>query len=297
MEKWRRKKFDKSLGFVAVVLIPVMLQYTLTTVVPMVMSFVLTFTDWSLLGDGRFIGLANWRQLLGDHLVWQSLKITVFYALLVVIPTVVMGLGLALLINRRSRGVGFFKGVWFLPVITSTIVIASIWKWLFSAENDGVINSLLGFWGIAPQFFLGTHLALRTVAVLGVFQSLGTAMVYFFAGLKGIEVDMIEAARVDGCTGGQSFFYITLPLLKPTFTYVLIIMTSGALKVFDSVYTLFNQTGGPVNSANVLVMHIWRTSFFSMKMGYGSTIAYLLFFLILIISLFQFWLTGKDIMK
>ena len=296
MEK-RRKKFDKSLGFVAVVLIPVFLQYTLTTVVPMVMSFVLTFTDWSLIGAGKLIGLANWRQWGSDPLVWQSLKITVFYALLVVIPTVVMGLGLALLINRRCWGVGFFKGGWFLPVITSTIVIASIWKWLFSAEDNGIINSFLGFLGIAPQFFLGSRMALTTVAMLGVFQSLGTAMVYFFAGLKGIETDMIEAARVDGCTGGQRFFYITLPLLKPTFTYVLIIMTSGALKVFDSVYTLFNQTGGPENSANVLVMHIWRTSFFSMKMGYGSTIAYLLFFLILMISLFQFWLTSKDIMK
>ena len=99
---------------------------------------------------------------------------------------------------------------------------------------------------------------------------------------------------MDGCTAKQSFFHVTLPLLKPTLAYVLIIMTSGAVKVYDSIYMLFNQTGGPMNVANTLVMHTWRTSFTMMQMGYGSTIAYVLFFLILIISIIQFAVTSKD---
>ena len=119
-------------------------------------------------------------------------------------------------------------------------------------------------------------------------------MIYFYAGLKGISMELIEAAKVDGCTAKQSFFHVTLPLLKPTLAYVLIIMTSGALKVYDSIYMLFNQTGGPMNVANTLVMHTWRTSFTMMQMGYGSTIAYVLFFLILIISIIQFAVTSKD---
>ena len=284
----------KSLGFVWIVLIPVLIQYTLTSVVPMVMSFVLTFTDWSLMGTKRFIGGANWAALVQDPEVWNSLKVTLLYALYVVIPTVIVGLGLALIINSKRRGVGFFKATYFFPVITSTVVIASIWKWLFVANDTGVINQMLGMFGIPPQFFFGTDLALVTVALLGIFQSVGTTMVYFYAGLKGIPSDLIEAAKVDGCNGRQSFLRITLPLLKPTFAYVLIIMTSGALKVFDSIYMLYNQTGGPQNVANSLVMHTWRTSFLLMRMGYGSTIAYVLFFLILLVSIAQFALTSRD---
>lgn len=284
----------KSLGFVWIVLIPILIQYTLTSVIPMIMSFVLTFTDWSLMGTKHFIGGANWMALMRDPEVWNSLKVTLLYALYVVPPTVVIGLGLALIINAKRKGVGFYKASYFFPVITSTVVIASIWKWLFVASDAGVINQILGLFGIPPQFFFGTDLALFTVALLGIFQSVGTTMVYFYAGLKGIPMDLIEAAKVDGCTPGQSFRKITLPLLKPTFTYVLIIMTSGALKVFDSIYMLYNQTGGPQNVANSLVMHTWRTSFFLMRMGYGSTIAYILFFLILIVSIVQFALTSRD---
>lgn len=284
----------RSLGFVWVVLIPILIQYTLTTMVPMVMSFVLTFTDWSLMGIKNYIGLANWKRLLNDPEVWNSLKVTVTYALYVVIPVVVLGLILALIINQKRRFVGFFKATYFFPVITSSIVLASIWKWLFVATDTGVINQLIGLVGIPPQFFFGQDLALFTVALLGIFQSLGTSMVYFYAGLKGIPTELIEAAKVDGCTATQSFFRVTLPLLKPTFAYVLIIMTSGALKVYDSIYMMFNQTGGPMNAANTLVMHTWRTSFTMMQMGYGSTIAYVLFFLILIISIIQFTVTNKD---
>lgn len=284
----------KSLGFIWIVLIPILIQYTVTSVIPMVMSFVLTFTDWSLIGARNFIGLENWNKMLHDPEVWNALKVTLLYALYVVIPSVLGGLGLALLINARRRCVGMFKAVYFFPVITSTVVIASIWKWLFVANDTGVINQLLGWFGVGPLFFFGTDLALPTVALLGVFQSLGTTMVYFYAGLKGIPTELIEAAKVDGCTGVQSFFHVTMPLLKPTLTYVLIIMTSTALKVFDSIYTLYNQTGGPQNVANSLVMHVWRTSFLSMRMGYGSTIAFVLFFLILIVSIAQFALTNKD---
>lgn len=289
-----RREHWRSLGFIWVVLIPILIQYTLTSMVPMVMSFVLTLTDWSLLGVKHYIGLANWKRLLTDPEVWNSLKVTVLYALYVVIPVVVLGLILALIINQKRRFVGFYKGTYFFPVITSSIVLASIWKWLFVATDTGVINQLIGLIGIPPQFFFGKDLALFTVALLGIFQNLGTSMVYFYAGLKGIPTELIEAAKVDGCSARQSFFHVTLPLLKPTLAYVLIIMTSGALKVYDSIYMLFNQTGGPMNAANTLVMHTWRTSFTMMQMGYGSTIAYVLFFLILIISIIQFTVTNKD---
>lgn len=290
--RWGRMK---SGLFVWIILIPVLIQYTLTSVVPMLISFFLTFTDWNLVGAWKFVGLDNWKRLLSDAAVWHSLKVSVLYALYSVIPTMVIGLLLALAVNTKKRGTAFFKSAWFFPVITSVVVVASIWKWMFTAEPDGIINQALSLIGIAPQFFFGTQLALLTVAVLGIYQSAGTAMVYYYAGLKGIDGNLYEAAKVDGCTGMQAFFHITLPLLRPTMAYVLITLTSGALKIFDSVYTLYNQTGGPQNVANTLVMHVYRTGFFNMQMGYGSTIAYLLFIIIMIISVIQYRITNRDV--
>ena len=260
----------------------------------MAMSFVLTFTNWSLMGVKQFIGLANWARLFQDAQVWNSLKVTFLYAVYMVVPTVVIGLMLSLIINQRRKLVNFYKATYFFPVITSAIVVASIWKWMFVADGTGIVNQLLGAFGIAPIFWFGPDCALLTVALLGIFQSVGTTMVYFYAGLKGISSDLIEAAQVDGCTPSQCFWRITLPLLKPTFAYVLIIMTSGALKVYDSIYMLYNQTGGPLNTCNSLVMHTWKTSFQMMQFGYGSTIAYVLFIMILIISIVQFAVTSKD---
>ncbi len=285
----------KSGIFVWVVLVPILIQYTLTSVLPMLISFFLTFTNWSLIGTWNFIGLDNWKRLLSDTAVWHSLKVSVLYTLYVVLPTVIIGLLLALAVNTKKKGTGFFKSAWFFPVITSTVVVACIWRWMFTAEENGIINTVLGIFGIKPQFFFGKDLALFTVALLGIYQSIGTAMVYFYAGLKGIDADLHEAAKVDGATSWQAFFRITLPLLRPTMAFVLITLTSSALKVFDSVYTLYNQTGGPQNSADTLVMRVYRTSFFSLEMGYGSTIAYLLFVIILIISVIQYRITNKDI--
>lgn len=290
--KWDR---IKSGMFVWIILIPILIQYTLTSVVPMLVSFFLTFTDWNLVGTWNFVGLDNWKRLFSDQAVWHSLKVSVLYALYSVIPTVVIGLLLALAVNTKKKGTAFFKSVWFFPVITSVVVVASIWKWMFTAEADGIINQVLGFFGIEPRFFFGTRLALVTVALLGIYQSVGTAMVYYYAGLKGIDTNLHEAAKVDGCTGAQVFFHITLPLLRPTMAYVLITLTSGALKVFDSVYTLYNQTGGPQNAANTLVMHVYRTGFFNMQMGYASTIAYLLFVIIMAISVIQYQVTNRDV--
>lgn len=281
--------------FVWIVLIPVIAQYTLTSIVPMLISFFLTFTDWNLLGMWHFTGIQNWIRMFSDSNVWHSFAVTIEYAFLVVVPTLVIGLLLALAVNTKKSGTGFFKSAWFFPVITSQVVVASIWKWLFSGESNGIINEMLGLLGIEAQFWFGPGLALFTVALLGIYQSIGTAMVYFYAGLKSIPEELVEAAKVDGCTGLRAFWHVTLPLLRPTMTYVLITLSSQSLKVFDSIYTLYDQTGGPQNVANSLVMLIYRTSFFNMQMGYGSTIAYLLFFIILVISLIQYKLTNTEI--
>lgn len=297
MKKGKNKKTGKlrSRLFVWGVLIPILFQYTLTSVIPMLMNLFLTFTNWSLVGQWKLVGLENWKRLAADPGVWHSLRVSLLYALYVVIPTVVIGLMMAAAINSKKRGAAVFKSIWFIPVITSTVVIASVWRWLFTSDAKGIINQILGVFGIKPQFFFGPDLALFTAALLGIYQSVGTAMVFFFAGLKGIDTDLREAALVDGCAERQVFFRVTLPLLRPTMAYVLITITASSLKVFDSIYTLYSQTGGPQNVANTLVMHVYRTSFFSMDMGYGSTIAFMLFLIIMFISVIQYRTTNRDV--
>lgn len=292
---WIRKDKVQTLLFIWSVLIPILILFILTSIVPLVLSLFATFFDWSLLGYRKFIGLDNWVRMLQDPAVWHSFKVTIIYTVITVIPSVVLGLLLAFIINHKVRFVGFFKSVYFLPVITSMVVIAGIWKWLFVADEEGFINQLLGIFGISPQFWYGKDLALITLALLGIFKGVGLIMVYYYAGLKAIPNELYEAARVDGSTALNSFFKITLPLLKPTTVYVLIVTTGTALRVFDSTYTLFNgQNGGPEGAANTLVYYVYRKSFFDLELGYGSTIGYLLFFIIFIISVVQYRLVKTD---
>ena len=286
-KKWRHDKIN-SLVFVWSVLIPVLILYTITSVIPMVLSLVVTFYDWNLLGNKTFVGLKNWQNMLSDTAVWNSFWVTIKYALFTVIPSAVIGLGLALLVNAKTKSANFFKSVFFLPVITSFVVVDGVWKWIFVADENGIINQILGIFGIPAQQFFGKDLALFTVALLGIYKNVGLIMVYYFAGLKGISSSYLEAAKIDGSSPFNTFIHIILPLLKPTTAYVLIVTTSTSLKVFDSIFVLFQQTGGPENVANTLVCHIYQTSFTRLQMGYGSTIAYLLFGIILICSILQY---------
>ena len=278
-----------NLIFIWGVLTPILICYTVTSVFPMFFSFVLNFYNWNLLGQKTFVGLDNWKTMIADAEVWKSLKITIEYSLLCMIPSVVIGLTLAMIVNAKIAGASIFKSIYFLPVVTSWVVITGIWRWMFSAEDAGIINQLIGYLGIPPNFWLGKNLALVTLALLGIFKQVGMIMVYFYAGLKGISGDLYEAARIDGSSAFNTFVRITLPLLKPTTTYVMIITLAATMKVYDSTYILFIQSGGPENSANTLVFHIWKTAFQFMKMGYASAISMLLFLIILISSLIQYF--------
>lgn len=292
---WIKKEKIQSLLFIWSILIPILLLFLLTSIVPLGLSLVATFYDWSLLGTKAFIGLKNWIRMVQDPIVWHSFVVTIIYSVMTVIPSVFLGLLLAMIINRKVRFVGLFKSIYFLPVITSMVVVAGIWKWLFVADEEGFINQLIGCLGIPPQFWFGKDLALVTLALLGIFKGAGFIMVYYYAGLKGISTELYEAARIDGSSGLNSFLKITLPLLKPTTVYVLIVTTGTALRVFDSTYTLYyGQTGGPEGAANTLVYYIYRKSFFDLQLGYGSTIGYLLFAIILVISVIQYRVIKTD---
>ena len=184
--------------------------------------------------------------------------------------------------------------MFFLPVVTSFVIVAGIWSWVFKGNKTGMVNYLLGLIGIDPQLFLSSSIqALMVLAGLSIFKVSGQMMIYYFAGLKSIPPELYEAARIDGASPWKSFWTITMPLLKPFHFYVAIITTISSFQIFDSTYLL--TKGGPQNSTVTVVYYLYQQGFESIDLSYASVIAYVLFAIIFAISLIQKKYLGGEI--
>lgn len=292
--KERIMKELKANAFSYIIVSAAFLHFAVFKIIPFVSSFVLSFLKYKFNGSSEFVGLANWVEMFRDELMWKSLWNTVLFTLYYVFPTMVLGLILALLINSKARGTKIFRVIYFLPVVTSFVVVAGIWKWIFVSQDNGVINSMLAFFHIPPQKFLDdTVLVLPVLAALSIFKVAGTVMIYYFGGLKQIPESLYEAAAIDGATGLRRFFSITLPMLRPTTLYVAIMTTIGSFQVFDSAYLLTN--GGPNYASNTIVYYIYQKAFVNMDFGYASALSIVLFIIILGISAVQKKIIGDDV--
>ncbi|MFC4545993.1 carbohydrate ABC transporter permease [Paenactinomyces guangxiensis] len=292
---WTRlkKEWNRN-AIVYIVLIPVLVHFMIFQVFPLLFSFLLTFMDWPVIGTPTFIGMENWKEFINDELAWKALWNTVLFSLYYILPTMALGLILALLINSGIRGSHVYKGIFFLPVITSFVVISGIWAWLFKGTEYGMINYLLNLLGIPPQLFFSNETqALVVLAGLSVFKVAGSTMVYYYAGLKSIPLHLYEAARIDGATSWQTFCRVTFPLLMPTHFYVAIITTIGSFQIFDSAFLL--TSGGPNYATTTIVYYMYQVGFSSLRLGYASVLAYVLFAIILTISLMQRRYIGKEV--
>ncbi len=281
---------------VYIVLAPVILHFAFFILLPVASSAVLSFTNYNLLkGTSQFIGLQNWKNVFADEYVWRSLRQTLKYSLWYIPGSVLAGLGLAALVNREGKGIRFFRSVFFLPSITSAIVLTSVWKVLFTGQANGIINTVLTTLGLVEEpvaFYAQKALVLPIIASLAVFMSAGTNMVYFLGGLKGIPSSLYESAMIDGASKWKMFIRITLPLLRPTLLYVLILTTIGSFQVFDTAYVL--TMGGPNYESTPIVYQIYQSGFKEYRFGYAATISYILFFIIGIIAFVQYkWLNTE----
>ncbi|MFD1781456.1 carbohydrate ABC transporter permease [Fredinandcohnia salidurans] len=280
-------------GIVYIVLAPVLIHFLIFQVIPFVYSFVLTFLNYRIIGTSEFVGLRNWKQLFDDPIALKSIWNTVLFSFYYIVPTMALGLILALVIKSGIRFTKIFKGIFFLPVVTSFVVVAGIWEWLFSGTEAGFINYLLSFIGVDAQLFLSdSSQALIVLAGLSIFKVSGSTMIYYFAGLQSIPKDMYEAAKIDGASPLKSFWLITFPLLKPIHFYVLIITTIGSFQIFDSAFLLTN--GGPNFSTSTIVFYLYQIGFTNLNFSYAAVLSYVLFAIILIISLIQRKYFGKD---
>jgi len=267
-------------------LLPDFLGLLAFLIIPIAYAFFISLHDWNGLSSMRWNGLDNYAKLFSDAQFWDSLKITATYTLIYVPVVYTVSLGLALLVNQRLPSTRFFRTIFFVPVVLSLVVSSLMWKYIFD-ERAGLLNFLVGLIGIQPQPWLGSvELALPSIIIVSVWIQMGYFMVIFIAGLQDIPREYYEAARIDGANRWQMFLRITLPLLKPTSLFVIVISLIGSFQVFDQVWVM--TKGGPARATQVTAVYIYQQAFQYLNLGYGSAVAFVLFIVILGFSLLQF---------
>lgn len=280
-------------------ILPNLIGYAIFVFIPVIFSFILSVMKW----DGskapmEFVGLKNFAQIFGDRIFVQSFLHTIQYALLTVVPTLVLSLLLAVLLNHKLKGIAIFRTALYFPYIASIVAVGAVWNMLFQPDF-GPINEFLKFIGISrpPRWVVDVKWAMVAISVVSVWKYMGYYMIVYLAALQGISGSLYEAAGMDGANGIQKLRYITIPMLTPTTFFVLIMLTIQCFKVFDLVYVMTG--GGPGNATKTLVNYIYEKAFTSWEFGPASAGAIVLFAVVLVITLIQFagekkW--SKDLM-
>ncbi|MGV8964992.1 MAG: carbohydrate ABC transporter permease [Cellulomonas sp.] len=268
-------------------ILPNFLGFALLTLVPVIALFYIAFTDWNAFGTAKLVGLANFSRLLSDHSFRVALWNTVYYAAFHIPLTLGLSLALALLLNRKMRGVAFFRTAAFFPYVTSIVAIALVWNMLFSPQF-GPINQFLTAIGISnpPGWTTSSDWAMPAVIIVGTWREMGYYMLLFLAGLQTIPPELYEAARVDGANPWQRFLNVTIPCLRPTTFFITVMLTIGSFKVLDLILVMTN--GGPGQSTLVLSQYIYTKGLVENKLGYASAVSIVLFLICVSITVVQF---------
>lgn len=260
----------------------------LLILLPTFAVIILSLTNFELGYDGfEFIGFENYRELFSDRTFLTSLKNTAFYTAIVAPASVFLGLGVAMLIESETRGKSFFRTVYFMPVVSLLVAMATVWQYMLH-PSLGPVNALLSLIGIEGPNWLGSsNTALISIAIIGVWQSVGFNMVLFLAGLTSIPRDLYSAAEVDGAKSSwERFRLVTWPLLGPTTLFVTTISVINAVKVFETVKTL--TEGGPNKSTEVLLYTIYQEGFVYLRVGYASALTVIFLAVLVVLMLLQF---------
>lgn len=256
--------------------------------IPLVYSFILSFVEWNGFSVDRvFVGFDNYVKLYGDPNFINALKNTLIYIVIAVPLSVSISLVLSYILDKNIIGFQLLKAVFFLPHIVSLVAVGVVWSWIFLPDKYGLINSFLDFIGIGIKgWFHDVDMAMLSLIIIGVWKSIGYNMVIFIAGLMSIPETLYEAARIDGATNIQKFFKITVPMLRPTVFFVMVSSTTYSLfQIFDIVKV--TTDGGPIGKTEMLVTYLYKAGFEQFQMGYASAIAFVLFFITILIVVIQ----------
>jgi putative chitobiose transport system permease protein len=246
-----------------------------------------------MITEANFTGLENYRNLFNDPLFWKTLKNSFIYLIGVVPILVVAPIFLAILVNHKLAGIKWFRAAYYIPVVTSMVVVGIMWKWLY--QGNGILNYILQTLGIINNqinWLTDPQIALFSVMAVTVWKGLGYYMVIYLSGLQSIPQELYEVSDIDGASWWQKQIHVTIPLLKPSIMLVSILSSIAAMKVFTEVYVMTN--GGPLNSSKTLVYYIYEKAFENLNLGYAAAMGFVLFIVIFILSFFNIKLMDQS---
>ena len=280
--KKRREAIDGWLFMLPIVALAVVFFF-----IPAIQAFYLSFHKYSLLSsEATFVGFKNYIAAFHDSVFMRALLNTFLYCIVVVPMQLIVALFLAVILNAKLRCKGFFRTVYYIPTVTSAVAVAIIFMFLF--KEDGIINSIIQLLRMSPiSFFNNPSMALPMVMLMAIWASVGIYMVIFLAGLQNIPRTLYEAAEIDGANKWHQLINITIPQLRPTIFFNLVVSTIGTLQIFDLAFIVSGGDGGPMDSTMTVVLYLYNTGFKSFRMGYASALAFILFVIILILTLIQ----------
>lgn len=277
-------------------ILPGMLLFLIWTLYPLLYSLMMSFAEWNLIKPSRFVGLENYARALSDPIFWVALRNTLFYTVVTVPGQMVLGLGIALLLDGPLRAKGFFRTIYYIPVVTSWVVVSLIFTYLFNGQAgliNWVLRDALQVVDKNISWLSEPFTANIAIASLGIWKGLGWTMVIFLAGLQSVPTDLYEAAALDGAGAWQRLRYITLPLIRQTTLFILVMLTIGGFQVFISVYIM---TGGnPLHRTEVLLTYMYNNAFKSLDLGYGSALSYLFALMVFTLSIAQIRLLRRRV--
>ncbi|HLX35434.1 MAG TPA: sugar ABC transporter permease [Candidatus Limnocylindrales bacterium] len=266
-------------------LAPALLLIAVFVVYPIGAVVFYSFTTWDIVRPPVLTGFSNYTALVSDPTFWKALTHSIIY--LIVTPTIIaLSVVLAIVVNRKLRGINIFRALYFVPAVSGSIAIGIAWRFLF--ERTGFINSLLETLGIIQtpiQWLSNPNTILPIAMLLTIWAGVGYYSVIFVAGLQNIPEELYDAALIDGCNNLQKHWHVSLPGIRPQIVFVAVISSLAALKVFDEIYVLTGRTGGVLDSATTIVFYLWQQAFVNERAGYAAAIAIVLLALTLAFSI------------
>lgn len=278
-------------------LLPNLALFLTFTIYPVFASFFYSLNRWDLHTPMEFIGLGNYRALLTDETFRRVLGNTLYFTAGVIPLQTALGLVIAVALNQKLRFMTFYRAVYFVPVVTSTIAVSLVWQWMYQPQW-GVINSLLRLIGVqGPNWLFSTTWAMPAVILMSIWKNVGYTVVLYLAALQSVPEEYYEAATIDGASAWQRFWRITVPIISPTTFFIVVLSVIGSFQSFDQIYIL--TQGGPAGATSVIAYYLYQNAFQFFAMGYAAAIAYVLFALLFVLTLLQWyyrrrWVFGEE---
>ena len=285
-----KKAMDNLTGYLF--LTPWLIGLLSFTIIPILVSLYLAFTDYNMLTPPQWIGLQNFQKLVSDPRFQKSVKVTLKFVFIGVPLKLIFALLVAMILNQKISGLSVYRAVYYLPsLLGSSVAVSILWRQVFNKR--GLFNQFLALFGIAGKNWIASpSTALGTVIILAIWQ-FGSPMLIFLAGLKQIPQELYESADIDGAGHLRKFLRITLPLLSPTLFFNLVMQVINAMQSFNACYIISGGTGGPVDSTLLLSLYLYLNGFAYFKMGYASAIAWIIVAFVAVITFFQFYFSKK----